>query len=744
MKKFLIILSILLYAFQSYAQKNRLKELQQQLKAHPQADTVRVNRLIAITKLTGVSMGMLDTVSNEALSISKNLGYQQGQVLALLAAGNVKYQKNDIPQSFALMQQALSLAEKITDKTYLANALQAIGHLKELTGESQAGLAYSLKAEAAAQGTQDKKLIARVQLSISGIYENSMGDYAKAMDWTLKAEKIGEEINDLGTLAASWSSLAAIYLAIGDKANSLAYYKKALMANKILDNKNLEFSLLNRIGEMYRLSGNYPEAIKAYNEGLSKTSLPYNIELVQSNIADVYVRMGNLPLAFRYAFISLNSAKNLNDNEGEEWIDGILARAYLKQNNPDSAIYYASIGYEKARHTNTIEFKRDNSEALKNAYAMKKDFAGAFKYQTLFVSYRDSMSNAEVSNHANVLQYNYDMAKKQAQIAKLNQDKKSQRFFLTAAAIVIALVILTVIILLRANGQKQKANNLLSKQKKIIEDQRDQTNKALGDLQLTQRQLIQSEKMASLGELTAGIAHEIQNPLNFVNNFSEVNADMLDDLEGELKAGNTAEALAIAANIKQNEQKINHHGKRADFIVKGMLQHSRTNTGEKQPTNINLLADEFLKLSYHGLRAKDKLFNAELITRFDPAMPKIEVVQQDMGRVMLNLFNNAFYAVNQKRKAAGENYKPEVTLVTSRDNGHMIIKVKDNGNGIPENIKDKIMQPFFTTKPTGEGTGLGLSLTYDMIVKGHGGSIQVISTEGEGSEFIIQLPLDQS
>jgi len=279
-------------------------------------------------------------------------------------------------------------------------------------------------------------------------------------------------------------------------------------------------------------------------------------------------------------------------------------------------------------------------------------------------------------------------------------------------------------------------------QKEEIESQRDHLEKAFEDLKVTQSQLIQSEKMASLGELTAGIAHEIQNPLNFVNNFSEVNTEMIDELEGELKSGNIDEALTIIADIKENEQKINHHGKRADGIVKGMLQHSRSGGGEKQLTNINTLADEFLRLSYHGLRAKDKAFNAEMVTHFDPDLPKVSVIPQDMGRVMLNLFNNAFYAVSQKKKTASPDYKPEVSVTTSSENGQIIIKVKDNGTGIPDHVKEKIMQPFFTTKPTGEGTGLGLSLTYDMVVKGHGGSIQVNSVDGEGSEFIILLPVN--
>ena len=268
-----------------------------------------------------------------------------------------------------------------------------------------------------------------------------------------------------------------------------------------------------------------------------------------------------------------------------------------------------------------------------------------------------------------------------------------------------------------------------------------QVDRTLTDLKAAQTQLIQTEKMASLGELTAGIAHEIQNPLNFVNNFSEVNTELLAEMKQEILSGNYEEVSAIADDIIGNEQKISMHGKRADSIVKGMLQHSQSGSGVKEPTNINSVADEYMRLAYHGLRAKDKSFNAEMITRFDPNLPRINVIGQDMGRVMLNLFNNAFYAVNKKRKTADVNYKPEITVATSSENGTVVIRVKDNGIGMPDAIKEKIMQPFFTTKPTGEGTGLGLSLTYDMVVKGHGGTIQVESTDGEGSEFIVSLPV---
>ncbi len=265
--------------------------------------------------------------------------------------------------------------------------------------------------------------------------------------------------------------------------------------------------------------------------------------------------------------------------------------------------------------------------------------------------------------------------------------------------------------------------------------------KAYNELKTTQAQLIQSEKMASLGELTAGIAHEIQNPLNFVNNFSEVNTELIDEMRQELDKGNIDEAKAIASDIKDNEQKINHHGKRADSIVKGMLQHSRNSSGQKELTDINALADECLRLSFHGLRAKDKSFNAKTETDFDNSIPKINIASQDIGRVILNLFTNAFYSVMQKRKQLGDAYEPVVSVVTSKTANGVSIAISDNGNGVPQKVMDKIFQPFFTTKPVGEGTGLGLSMSYEIITKGHNGELKVETKEGEFAKFIINLPV---
>ena len=301
---------------------------------------------------------------------------------------------------------------------------------------------------------------------------------------------------------------------------------------------------------------------------------------------------------------------------------------------------------------------------------------------------------------------------------------------------VILILIVWALILYRSQALKRENKILEDK----IANRTAELKQSLETLQSTQSQLIQSEKMASLGELTAGIAHEIQNPLNFVNNFSEVNKELVEELEQEAEKGNMDEVKAIAKDIKDNEEKINHHGKRADAIVKGMLQHSRTTSGQKEPTDINALCDEFLRLSYHGIRSKDKSFNTETKTDFDISIGKINIIPQDIGRVLLNLFNNAFYAVNEKSKTLDKNYQPLVSIQTKKLPNKIEVVIKDNGNGIPENIINKIFQPFFTTKPTGQGTGLGLSLAYDIITKEHNGSLKVESNKEDGAKFIIEFP----
>jgi len=332
-----------------------------------------------------------------------------------------------------------------------------------------------------------------------------------------------------------------------------------------------------------------------------------------------------------------------------------------------------------------------------------------------------------------LLKYENEKRETAVQNAKTEYRNQMRMYALIAA---LAVFLLIALIFWQNNKQKQKANILLKEQKEKVEN-------TLTDLKSTQAQLIQSEKMASVGQLTAGIAHEIQNPLNFINNFSEINKELLTEMNEEIEKGNYNEVKTIATGVIENQQKINHHGKRADGIVKNMLQYSRGSiTSVKEPADLNKLVDEYLRLSYHGLRAKDNAFNATLKTEFDNSIGEINIVPQDMGRMILNLITNAFYVIDEKKKllAGRENFEPTVTVTTKKLNDKVKLTVKDNGNGIPQKLLDKIFQPFFTTKPTGQGTGLGLSLAYD-IVKAHGGEINVLTEEGKGTEFVITFPI---
>ena len=412
---------------------------------------------------------------------------------------------------------------------------------------------------------------------------------------------------------------------------------------------------------------------------------------------------------------------------GNYGVSFALYKYYLAIKDIPKAETYLLDVYNQSKNDVNVEEEIAELKELVKFYGDQKKTDKAWQYTILYNQLSDSLRTRTGS--FNIASYENEQKENEQnkKMALLQQQRAVQDATLTQRNIIIWLSLAGLLVVL---------GSLV-----FIYRQLQINKRTLANLKATQTQLIQSEKMASLGELTAGIAHEIQNPLNFVNNFSEVSVELVDEMDEELDHGDIAEAKVIGTDLKQNLEKIQHHGKRADAIVKGMLQHSQSGSGTKEPTNINALADEYLRLSYHGLRSKDKAFNSELVTRFDADLPKVNVIPQDIGRVLLNLFNNAFYAVNQKSKTIGVDYKPEVSVSTSTTNGQVIIKVKDNGIGISDSVKEKIMQPFFTTKPTGEGTGLGLSLTYDMVVKGHSGKIDVNTKEGEFTEFTVSLPL---
>ncbi len=457
------------------------------------------------------------------------------------------------------------------------------------------------------------------------------------------------------------------------------------------------------------------------------------------NIGMVYAGMGKNELAEK----NINKAIPLLEQFGVYYpiCEYLLAMCdvYLERKDQKTALSYAQRSLQIARQFNLKEQIRDANLKLAGLYETAGNFKKSYVCYRDYIVYRDSISNLEAVEKMGEQSKNFEVSQKQAEVNTLNQQRKLQRTLLTVALAVLAVIIVLIIILFSNYRQKQKAYTLLTKAKALTEEQRDETNKALEKLKRAQAHLIQSEKLASLGQLTAGIAHEIQNPLNFVTNFSEVNTELIADLQEANRKKDTDEVHAISEEIFSNESKIGYHGKRADAIVKGMLQHSRAGEQEQKPTDINALIDEYFRLAYHGLRAKDKSFNAAMNKDFDPEAGIIHIVPQELGRVILNIVNNAFFAVHAKSKDAPADYSPAVSVSTKRKGNQLFISVKDNGSGIPAGIREKIFHPFFTTKGPGVGTGLGLSLSYD-IIKAHGGDITVESVEGLGSEFIITLP----
>ena len=440
------------------------------------------------------------------------------------------------------------------------------------------------------------------------------------------------------------------------------------------------------------------------------------------NMGRTYAALGDTSLANDYYRRSLVVSGEHGYHRGVVSGSLLLADYYTKSGKHDSAFQYMTRALSGARNLDAPDLLLRSYTALTRYYQNMANNDSVVKYQALIIQINDSRFNTKQTQQFQNIDFDAQQRKEEIMATKREYQNRMQKYFLIGG---LGAVLIVAIILFRNNKQKQRTNRILKE--------------TLSELKSTQAQLIQSEKMASLGELTAGIAHEIQNPLNFVNNFSEVNRELLAEMNVEIANGNYAEVNALAKDITDNEEKISHHGRRADAIVKGMLQHSRTSNGQKELTDINTLAVEYLRLAYHGLRAKDKSFNATTKTDLDPSVGQINIVSQEVGRVIFNLINNAFYTVSEKQSQNIPGYRPAVIVGTKKLNGKVEISVKDNGNGIPQKVLHKIFQPFFTTKPTGQGTGLGLSLAYDIITKGHGGELKVETSEGEGSQFIITL-----
>ncbi len=603
------------------------------------------------------------------------------------------------------------------------------------------GLKY---AEHALQLSRDIKYLlgeAKSLSSISAVYRER-GDLPRAMNAVLQAKQIAEAEAYPEILASCYNRLAVIYFDLNEPKkfhyySKMSYDRRNSFRNQVLiitqmTNYAVSFLGLNQIDSAIYYT-------KLAYEYSVKVNSPQGLASIFRVFGRIELRRGNNQLALDYFKRSIVKGDEQSDLRTVAIGYNEIGRIFLKSNQIDSCIYYAKKGLAIGQSGPFPLRILETSIVLAEAYKAKNDYKLAYEYQNLMIKTRESLFGGR-----NIEDIQKMISDDERRLKELEDERKVYQNKLKQYGLLTGLAVLSIIgfVLYRNNRQKQNANVVLQQQKDKVES-------TLHELKSTQSQLIQSEKMASLGELTAGIAHEIQNPLNFVNNFSEVSKELLDEMKTELDNGNNEDAKDIANDVIQNLEKINHHGKRAGDIVKGMLQHSRSSSGVKESTDINALADEYLRLAYHGLRAKDprdaahKSFNATLKTDFDETVGKINIIPQDIGRVILNLITNAFYVVDEKKKQQTlqelAEYEPTVSVSTKKAGDKILISVADNGNGIPQKILDKIFQPFFTTKPTGQGTGLGLSLSYD-IVKAHGGELKVETKEGEGSTFIIQIP----
>ena len=702
-QKILLNIFFLCLSVLGFAQNNYIDSLKL-LVSKAGNDTNKVKNLLLLSK-EYISTSPDDAIkySNEAKDLSEQLQYTAGLAFAQKNIGMVYYNQTKYVETIEHWTQSYLLFDSIGDKINEALLLNNIGSVYMNQGDDPKALEYYFKSLQIAEQSHDDHKKAMALGNIGTIYSNNKFTYDKAIDYYLKALTLSEKFNDKNITGGLLVNIGETYMNRNKDDSALYYFKKSLDA--YANTENIPYSL-NDIGKIYTREGNYAMA-KSYHE--QALAFAKKLEL-QLDIAQSYLG---------------------------------LATNYFKNGKYSNALD----AYKNAEATaNKINLKRELRDAyhgLALTYAALKDFSQAFTYQTLFTNIKDTLFNLDVAQKVNNLQTNFDIQKKQGQIDILTRDQSLQKLEISRQKFVrntfaFSLVFVFIIMF------------ILYKLYRKVKRRTIQLRRSLEELKSAQTQLIQSEKMASLGELTVGIAHEIQNPLNFVNNFSEVNTELVEEMREEIKKGNIEEVNAISDAIRDNQQKITHHGKRADAIVKNMLQHSRVNKGESELVDINALADEYLRLSYQGFRSKDKslpggqaAFNATIQTNFDSKIGKTSIIPQDIGRVFLNFFNNAFYAMNEKKKQSAGEYTPIISVSTKKltDKSHnyrVEIRVKDNGVGIPREILDKIYLPFFTTKPTGEGTGLGLSISYD-IIKSHGGELKLNTKEGEFTEFIIKL-----
>lgn len=670
-----------------------------------------------------------------AARIFNEINDQQGTATIFQLLGETYANQNNYSNSILYFDKSLKINQTLGNRKNLAY----IYYLKALTQRSMSNygdaLENNLTALSMSKENKDTSSILQCLLANGFIYM-LVKEYDLALKNQQEALKIATSIHDSEFIATAYSDMGNTNIRAGkldmayhDFSTSLAI-RRQMGANIYLSSNLLYMS------DILIKQGKYQEAIALNLESLQYAKLLKDGRFIldsYSKLADDYQLINDKEKALLYFDSLYQVSTQYGDNIRRAESQYGIAKIYMKENKLSSTIQTLQHALTFV-DSNDYKSLTDIYELLASANSKTGNFKEAYLNSLQFKRFSDSAyaneKKVKITSLTNQLEFQNKRALLKAsqdnQLAIQQSEIKRQKLVRNITIISLIVSMIIAVVFFKRFREKRKMN--------------EQLGKTLSDLQSTQKQLIQSEKMASLGELTAGIAHEIQNPLNFVNNFSELNGEIIDEALGEIDNGKLEDLLETLKTIKENSGKIQFHGKRAEAIVKGMLHHSRKSTGQKELTDINALCDEYLRLSYHGLRAKDKSFSAKFETHFDPSLQKINIAPQDFGRVILNLINNAFYAVTERKLSGEEGYEPAVIVSTKKLDNKIEISVKDNGKGIPEKIKEKIFQPFFTTKPTGQGTGLGLSLSFD-IVKAHGGEIKLESKENEGTAFCIQLPV---
>ena len=689
------------------AQTRAVDSLRGLLGAETRLDTVRVRRLQALSnELIMKDLPRAIATLEQGLQLSRRLADPRGEGQALIRLGTLYRLHADYVQARHRTQQALELFTRRKDSAGLGRAYLQMSFIEMVQENTAAALRAALQGLPYAEQAHDLMTQTRLQLTIGNTYM-LLGNYPDALTSLQTTLRNTQAQGDKPAMAVTLSLLGNTYQRLKNWPTALSFYRRAVQLNR-------------RLGDLR------------------------SVTIDETSQAQLYVDKGNYPLALRHGLLARASARDSHDTYSLPPAEVALARAYLLAGQPDSAIALAKHGFvlNLPTRTGTKETLRNASDVLAQAYARRGQFADAYRYQSLWVAYKDSLSGEETQKKTSALFYNYKLDKKQSQIALLTQSRQLQRQQMRGLLAGLFGVLLLAGLLARNIYLKQRANRILNAKSAQIAHQRDRLDHTLTKLKAAQSQLVQSEKMVALAALTSGVAHEIQNPVNFINNFSEVSLELVTELEEEehQPAHDAVLATELLHDLKRNLHKIHQNGARVGEIVRGMLEHARSDTGQRQLIDLNAMVQDYLRLAYHSFQVKHSDIAVARSLSLDTHLGKLQLVPQEMGRVLLNLFANAFYAVCQKATTLGPGYAPAILVSTHRQSGYVELRVRDNGTGIPTAVVDKIFNPFFTTKSPGEGTGLGLWLSYDIITKGYGGTLTVQTQEGEYTELKVTLP----